>query len=126
MRHYWIISCFWLFLGIAGLVFSGIECVSLLRLGDSLSDGSVISTLIAGSFCMLATFGAVGLLRMRRWSRDMMPILASLLCLYLLSFLGMVAMEFGVVAYISSWLGVVFVVDTLWVIWRVRNHHRHG
>jgi hypothetical protein len=116
MTHYRIIGSIWLLFGVIGLVLCFIECLRLLLMGESLTGGDVVSTLIGSGFCALAVATSMGLFRARGWARIVVSIVAVLLALYCLSFLVMVGLEFGVLAYISSWLGVAFVAYTLVVI----------
>jgi hypothetical protein len=108
--------------GLVGFVWSIVECVRLLRLGDPLTGGGVISTFIGMGFCILAATTAMGLFRANRWARVVASIIAVLLGLYCLSFLAMVGTEFGVIAYAASWIGVAFVAYTFTVIWILRPH----
>jgi hypothetical protein len=91
-------------------------------MGNALTGGDVVSTFIGSGFCAFAAATAVGLFRARRWARIVVSIVAVLLGLYCLSFLAMVGLDFGVLAYTTSWLGVAFVAYTLTVIWIFRPH----
>lgn len=122
MAHYRIISSVWMLFGVVGFIFSAIECIRLLRLGDPLTDGAVLSTFIGVGFCAFAAITAIGLFRASGWARVVGSVLATLLGLYCLSFIAMVGTEFGGIAYAASWLGVAFVVYTFAVIWKIRSH----
>ena len=122
MAHYRIISSVWMLFGVAGFILSAVECIRLLRLGDSLNSGAVLSTFIGVGFCALASMTAIGLFRARAWARIVASIIAVLLGLYCLSFLAMVGTRFGAIAYAASWLGVAFVAYTFTVIWILRPH----
>jgi hypothetical protein len=125
MTHYRIIGSVWLLFGVIGLALSLIECLRLLHMGVSLTDGAVVSTFIGSGFCAFAAATSVGLFRAKRWARIVVSIVAVLLCLYCLSFIAMVALEFGVLTYTAAWLGVAFAAYTLTVIWIFRPHERN-
>ena len=122
MTHYRVISSVWMLFGVVGFIFSAVECIRLLWLGDSLTGGAVLSTFIGVGFCALASMTAIGLFRARGWARIVVSIIAVLLGLYCLSFLAMVGTGFGAIAYAANWLGVAFVAYTFTVIWILRPH----
>lgn len=122
MAHYRVISSVWMLFGVVGFLLSAVECVRLLRLGDCVTGGAVLSTFIGIGFCALAAMIAVGLFRARRWARIGVSLVAVLLGLYCLSFLAMVGTGFGSIAYAVNWIGVAFVAYTFTVIWILRPH----
>jgi hypothetical protein len=122
MIHYRIIGSIWLLFGVIGLALGVLECLRILHMGLSMTDGEFVSTFIGSGFCAFAAATAVGLFRASRWGRIVVSILAVLLGLYLLSFLAMVGLGFGPLAYAASWLGLAFVAYTLTVIRMIRPH----
>ena len=122
MSHYRIIASIWFLFGVVGLAFNAIECVRLMRFGDPLNGGGIFSTSIGLAFCLLAAATAIGLFRARDWARTVVSTVTVLLGLYCLSFIAMVGLEFGAIAYAASWLGLALVAYSCIVIWVLRPH----
>ncbi|HUB68288.1 MAG TPA: hypothetical protein VL981_12450 [Candidatus Methylacidiphilales bacterium] len=116
MLHFRVIASIWLLLGLLGLVLSIRECLRLLQVGESLADNAVESTFIAFGFCALAITTSIGFFRTRRWVRYIGSITAILFGFYCLSIIAMTGIEFGVLVYGMSWLGMAFMIYTLTVI----------
>jgi hypothetical protein len=124
MIHYRIIGSLWLLFGVIGFVITAAECVRLLQMDGLNIDGAMASTLLGSGFCALVVTMAIGLIRGRTWSRLLARVVAVLLMLYCLSFILMVALEFGPVAFTAAWLGVVFGVYTLIALSRLKQNER--
>lgn len=122
MVHYRILAFVWLIFGVAGSVLSAVECSQLLRQGDALSSGAVVSTLIVLVFCAFSATTGFRLLRPKRWAQVVISILASLLILYCLLFLAMVGLRFGVIALGASVLGLILGCYSLVVVLILKPH----
>jgi hypothetical protein len=125
MTHYRVVGSIWLLFGITGFALCAIEWLRLLRLGEPLTGGDMVSACIAIGFCALAVVTSVGLLRGRGWARIVFGIIGVLLGLYCLSFLVMVGLEFGPFCYALCWLGGAFVAYTLTVVMMCRPHEQN-
>jgi hypothetical protein len=125
MIHYRVIGSLWLLFGTIGFVITAVECVRLLQMDGINIYGAMASTLLVSGFCALAVTMAIGLIRDRAWSRLLARVVAVLLMLYCLSFILMVALEFGSVAFMTAWLGVIFGGYTLIAPSRLKQNERN-
>lgn len=117
MVNYRILAFAWLVFGFGGSLLTGLECWRLFREGDAVSGGPVLSTLIGLAFCALSAATGFRLLQPKRWSRIVTAVLASLLIFYCLTFLAMVGLRFGLLAFFASLVGLILGFYSLVVIW---------
>ena len=122
MKHYRIIGSIWLLFAITGVALSIHECVRLLRIGESPTEGAIVSTFVGSGFCAAVAVNSIGILCVRLWARIFGSVLAVLFGLYCLSFILMVGSEFGAFWLAFAFLGVLFVGYTLFVIWVFAPH----
>ena len=121
MLRYRIVAYVWLVLGTVGFALSVTESIQLLRLGQTLSDGSDI---LAALFCGVAAISAIGMLRRRRWASYLTSFVAAVFFLYCLSFIVMVGVLFGPFFFSGACAGLALAAYTFYVLRIVRLRER--